>query len=43
MCQESGLSQYNADGSIASANQVQNDNGVLSEIKPEIAIGTIKK
>mgnify|MGYP004580602729 CR=1 FL=1 len=35
--------RYNADGSIASSNQVQNDNGVLSEIKPEIAIGTIKK
>ena len=35
--------RYNPDGSIASANQVQNSNGVLSEIKPEIAIGKIKR
>ena len=34
--------RYNADGSIASSNQVPNDNGVLSEIRPDIAIGTIR-
>lgn len=35
--------RYNADGSIASCNQVPNDNGVLNtNVVPKIAIGTIK-
>lgn len=34
--------RYNADGSIASCNQVENDNGVLTDVVPQIAIGRIK-
>lgn len=36
--------RYNADGSIASANQIENANGILNtDVVPEISIGAMKK